>query len=160
MGEERIILVSVYVNVNWSYNSGHSQETSCVADMTPDATPYSISDLAQEFNLTTRAIRFYEDEGLLQPGRSGRRRVYGTRDRVRLKLILRGKRLGFSLSEVRDIIEMYDLDSGEAGQLSYFLEQIQQRREALEQQRHDIDLTLEELDNIESQCRGRLAALA
>ena len=128
--------------------------------MTPDATPYSISDLAQEFNLTTRAIRFYEDEGLLQPGRSGRRRVYDTRDRVRLKLILRGKRLGFSLSEVRDIIEMYDLDSGEAGQLSYFLEQIQQRREALEQQRHDIDLTLEELDNIESQCRGRLAALA
>ena len=128
--------------------------------MTPDATPYSISDLAQEFNLTTRAIRFYEDEGLLQPGRSGRRRVYGTRDRVRLKLILRGKRLGFSLSEVRDIIEMYDLDSGEAGQLSYFLEQIQQRREALEQQRHYIDLTLEELDNIESQCRGRLAALA
>ena len=128
--------------------------------MTPDATPYSISDLAQEFNLTPRAIRFYEDEGLLQPGRSGRRRVYGTRDRVRLKLILRGKRLGFSLSEVRDIIEMYDLDSGEAGQLSYFLEQIQQRREALEQQRHDIDLTLEELDNIESQCRGRLAALA
>ena len=128
--------------------------------MTPDTTPYSISDLAQEFNLTTRAIRFYEDEGLLQPGRSGRRRVYGTRDRVRLKLILRGKRLGFSLSEVRDIIEMYDLDSGETGQLRYFLEQIQQRREALEQQRHDIDLTLEELDNIESQCRGRLAALA
>ena len=126
--------------------------------MTPDATPYSISDLAQEFNLTTRAIRFYEDEGLLQPGRSGRRRVYGTRDRVRLKLILRGKRLGFSLSEVRDIIEMYDLDSGETGQLRYFLEQIQQRRKALEQQRHDIDLTLEELDHIESQ--GRLTALA
>ena len=128
--------------------------------MTPDAAAYSISDLAQEFNLTTRAIRFYEDEGLLQPGRSGRRRVYGTRDRVRLKLIVRGKRLGFSLSEVRDIIEMYDLDTGEAGQLRYFLEQIQQRREALEQQRHDIDLTLEELDNIESQCQGRLAALA
>ena len=128
--------------------------------MTPDAAAYSISDLAQECNLTTRAIRFYEDEGLLQPGRSGRRRVYGTRDRVRLKLIVRGKRLGFSLSEVRDIIEMYDLDSGEAGQLRYFLEQIQQRREALEQQRHDFDLTLEELDNIESQCQGRLAALA
>ncbi|HCK76713.1 MAG TPA: MerR family transcriptional regulator [Gammaproteobacteria bacterium] len=127
--------------------------------MIPDSTAYSISELAQEFNLTTRAIRFYEDEGLLQPGRKGRRRVYGTRDRVRLKLILRGKRLGFSLSEVRDIIEMYDLDSGEAGQLRYFLAQIQQRREALEQQRHDIDLTLEELDNIESQCQGRLAAL-
>ncbi|MDP6397900.1 MAG: MerR family DNA-binding transcriptional regulator [Arenicellales bacterium] len=136
------------------------EENPSGADMAADATTYSISDLAQEFNLTTRAIRFYEDEGLLQPGRSGRRRVYSARDRVRLKLILRGKRLGFSLSEVRDIIEMYDLDSGEAGQLRYFLEQIQQRREALNQRRHDIDLTLEELDTIESQCQGRLAALA
>ena len=128
--------------------------------MTPDATAYSISDLAQEFNLTTRAIRFYEDEGLLQPGRSGRRRVYSARDRVRLKLILRGKRLGFSLSDVRDIIEMYDLDAGETGQLRYFLDQIQERREALEQQRSDIDLTLKELDEIESQCQGRLASIS
>ncbi len=128
--------------------------------MTLDATAYSISDLAQEFNLTTRAIRFYEDEGLLQPGRSGRRRVYSARDRVRLKLILRGKRLGFSLSDVRDIIEMYDLDAGETGQLRYFLDQIQERREALEQQRSDIDLTLRELDEIESQCQGRLASIA
>ena len=128
--------------------------------MTPDATAYSISDLAQEFNLTTRAIRFYEDEGLLQPGRSGRRRVYSARDRVRLKLILRGKRLGFSLSDVRDIIEMYDLDAGETGQLRYFLDQIKERREALEQQRSDIDLTLKELDEIESQCQGRLASIA
>ena len=128
--------------------------------MTPDTTAYSISDLAQEFNLTTRAIRFYEDEGLLQPGRSGRRRVYSARDRVRLKLILRGKRLGFSLSDVRDIIEMYDLDAGETGQLRYFLDQIKERREALEQQRSDIDLTLKELDEIESQCQGRLASIA
>ena len=128
--------------------------------MTLDATAYSISDLAQEFNLTTRAIRFYEDEGLLQPGRSGRRRVYSARDRVRLKLILRGKRLGFSLSEVRDIIEMYDLDAGETGQLRYFLDQIQERRKALEQQRSDIDLTLRELDEIESQCQGRLASIS
>ena len=128
--------------------------------MTRDATAYSISDLAQEFNLTTRAIRFYEDEGLLQPGRSGRRRVYSARDRVRLKLILRGKRLGFSLSDVRAIIEMYDLDAGETGQLRYFLNQIQERREALKQQRSDIDLTLRELDEIESQCQGRLASLA
>ncbi|MBE30446.1 MAG: MerR family transcriptional regulator [Acidiferrobacteraceae bacterium] len=128
--------------------------------MTPDATAYSISDLAQEFNLTPRAIRFYEDEGLLQPGRNGRRRVYSVRDRVRLKLILRGKRLGFSLSDVRDIIEMYDLDAGETGQLRYFLDQIRERREALEQQRSDIDLTLKELDEIESQCQGRLASIA
>ena len=128
--------------------------------MTPDTTAYSISDLAQEFNLTTRAIRFYEDEGLLQPGRSGRRRVYSARDRVRLKLILRGKRLGFSLSDVRDIIEMYDLDAGETGQLRYFLDQIRERREALEQQRSDIDLTLRELDEIESQCQSRLASIS
>ena len=122
-------------------------------------TSYSISDLAREFGVTTRAIRFYEDEGLLWPGRSGRQRVYSTRDRVRLKLILRGKRLGFSLNEVGEIIDMYDSNPGEAGQLRYFLEQIRQRRETLKQQYHDIDVTLQELDTIESQCQDRLTAL-
>jgi DNA-binding transcriptional MerR regulator len=122
-------------------------------------TSYSISDLAREFGVTTRAIRFYEDEGLLRPGRSGRQRVYRTRDRVRLKLILRGKRLGFSLNEVGEIINMYDSNPGEAGQLRYFLEQIRQRRETLKQQYHDIDVTLQELDTIESQCQDRLTAL-
>ena len=121
---------------------------------------FSISDLAREFGVTTRAIRFYEDEGLLSPGRSGRQRVYTSRDHVRLKLIVRGKRLGFSLSEVREIIEMYDLDSGESVQLRYFLEQIKNRREALKQQRHDIELTLDELDSIESECKHRLSALS
>ena len=121
---------------------------------------FSISDLAREFGVTTRAIRFYEDEGLLSPGRSGRQRVYTSRDHVRLKLIVRGKRLGFSLSEVREIIEMYDLDPGESGQLRYFLEQIKKRREALQQQRHDIELTLDELDSIESECKHRLSALS
>ena len=121
---------------------------------------FSISDLAREFGVTTRAIRFYEDEGLLSPGRSGRQRVYTSRDHVRLKLIVRGKRLGFSLSEVREIIEMYDLDSGESGQLRYFLEQIKNRREVLKQQRHDIELTLDELDSIESECKHRLSALS
>ena len=120
---------------------------------------FSISELAKEFNVTTRAIRFYEDEKLLMPGRVGRQRIYSARDRVRLKLILRGKRLGFSLSEVREIIDMYDLDSGEAGQLRYFLERISQRRKTLEQQRHDIELTLKELDLIESQCQGRLSSI-
>ena len=121
---------------------------------------FSISDLAREFGVTTRAIRFYEDEGLLSPGRSGRQRVYTSRDHVSLKLIVRGKRLGFSLSEVREIIEMYDLDSGENGQLRYFLEQIKKRREALQQQRYDIELTLGELDSIESECKHRLSALS
>jgi DNA-binding transcriptional MerR regulator len=120
---------------------------------------FSISELAKEFDVTTRAIRFYEDEKLLMPGRVGRQRRDSARDRVRLKLILRGKRLGFSLSEVREIIDMYDLDSGEAGQLRYFLERISQRRKTLEQQRHDIELTLKELDLIESQCQGRLSSI-
>ena len=122
-------------------------------------TSYSISDLAREFGVTTRAIRFYEDEGLLRPGRSGRQRVYRTRDRVRLKLILRGKRLGFSLNEVGEIINMYDSNPGEAGQLRYFLEQIRQRRETLKQQQHDIDVTRQELDTIEAQCQDRLTTL-
>jgi DNA-binding transcriptional MerR regulator len=78
---------------------------------------------------------------------------------VRLKLILRGKRLGFSLNEVGEIIDMYDSNPGEAGQLRYFLEQIRQRRETLKQQYHDIDVTLQELDTIESQCQDRLTAL-
>ena len=123
-------------------------------------TSYSISDLAREFGVTTRAIRFYEDEGLLRPERSGRQRVYRTRDRVRLKLILRGKRLGFSLNEVGEIINMYDSNPGEAGQLRYFLEQICQRRDTLKQQHHDIDVTLQELDTIEAQCQDRLTSLS
>ena len=109
--------------------------------------------------MTTRAIRFYEDEGLLEPGRSGRRRVYSVRDRVRLKLLLRGKRLGLSLSEIGDIITMYDSEPGEAGQLHYFINKISARRTALKQQRDDIDVTLNELDAIEKQCRKTLTHL-
>ena len=128
--------------------------------MTLDATAYSISDLAQEFNLTTRAIRFMRMKDCFNRAGAAVDECTAARDRVRLKLILRGKRLGFSLSDVRDIIEMYDLDAGETGQLRYFLDQIQERREALEQQRSDIDLTLRELDEIESQCQGRLASIS
>ena len=114
---------------------------------------FSISELSQECDVTTRAIRFYEDEGLLEPQRQGRQRVYSSRDRVRLKLILRGKRLGFSLSEIGDIIDMYDSEPGEVGQLQYFIEKISVRRKTLKQQRDDIDVTLKELDSIEKQCR-------
>ena len=125
----------------------------------PGQEQFSISDLSQEFDVTTRAIRFYEDEGLLEPRRKGRRRVYTVRDRVRLKLILRGKRLGFSLSEIGDIITMYDSEPGEAGQLHYFINKISARRTVLKQQRDDIDVTLNELDAIEKQCRKTLARL-
>ena len=120
---------------------------------------FSISELAQEFDVTTRAIRVYEDEGLLEPHRQGRQRVYSSRDRVRLKLILRGKRLGFSLSEIGDIIDMYDSEPGEVGQLQYFIEKISVRRKTLKQQRDDIEVTLKELDSIEKQCRKSIIHL-
>ena len=120
---------------------------------------YGIADLAQEFDVTTRTIRFYEDQGLLSPERRGQTRVYLPRDRTRLKLILRGKRLGFSLSEVGEIIALYDTEPGEAGQLEFFLEKIRDRRAVLEQQREDIVVTLEELGVVEQRCRERLKQL-
>ena len=125
----------------------------------PTQEQFSISELSREFDVTTRAIRFYEDEGLLEPHRQGRQRVYSSRDRVRLKLILRGKRLGFSLSEIGDIIDMYDSEPGEVGQLQYFIEKISVRRKTLKQQRDDIDVTLKELDSIEKQCRKSITRL-
>jgi len=120
---------------------------------------FSISELAREFAITTRTIRFYEDEGMLAPLRRGRQRLYSQRERVRLKLILRGKRLGFSLAEIREIVDMYDAEPGEAGQLRHFLRKIDERRRELEQKRADIALTLRELADIKSRCRARLAEL-
>jgi len=121
---------------------------------------YTISGLANEFDITTRTIRFYEDEGLLKPDRIGRKRVYSRREYVRLKLILRGKRLGLSLSEIGEIIKLYNSDKGEAGQLESFLDSIRERRGVMKQQRADIDATLRELESIERRCRSRLKALA
>ena len=120
---------------------------------------YGIADLAQEFAVTTRTIRYYEDQGLLSPRRRGQTRLYSPRDRTRLKLILRGKRLGFSLSEVAEIIQLYDTEPGEGGQLDFFIDKIRERRASLEQQREDIDVTIEELDAVEQRCRDRLAQL-
>ena len=121
---------------------------------------HSISELAQEFDITTRTIRFYEDKGLLQPKRNGRQRIYSRRDYVRLRLILRGKRLGLSLSEISDTIELYDTDQGELGQLDSFLQTIRERRFALKQKRADIDVILSELQRIERRCRARLKTLS
>ena len=120
---------------------------------------YGITDLAQEFDVTTRTIRFYEDQGLLLPRRRGQTRVYAPRDRTRLKLILRGKRLGFTLSEVAEIIALYDTEPGEAGQLEFFLDKIAERRAMLEQQHEDIEVTPEELGVVEQRCRDRLGQL-
>lgn len=118
---------------------------------------YSISELAREFDLTTRAIRFYEAEGLLNPQRNGRVRRYSQRDHTRLKLILRGKRLGFSLEDVREMFELYDSAPGELAQLRHVLDKIEHRRQLLRQQMEDIQLTLHELREFEKQCRERLS---
>lgn len=117
---------------------------------------YSISDLSREFRVTTRAIRFYEDQGLLTPRRDGHNRIYGPRDRVRLKLILRGKRLGFSLREVGELLDLYDAPDGEAGQLRHFIHKIRERRGSLLEQRHDIEAVLAELDTLEHRCEQLL----
>lgn len=121
-----------------------------------DEARFTITELAREFGITTRAMRFYEAQGLISPARSGTSRIYSSRDRVRLKLVLRGKRLGFTLKEIANILDMYDAEPGETGQLQYMLDRLQEQRDILEKQRDDIDLTLAELDVIESQCRQRL----
>ena len=113
---------------------------------------YTIGDLSKEFGLTTRAIRHYEAEGLLAPSRDGQNRIYSARDRVHLKLILRGKRLGFSLKEIAELFEMYDAPNGEVSQLETFIEKMRQRRAALLKQRDDIERVLEELDELEERC--------
>jgi len=122
----------------------------------PARATYSISDLAREFALTTRAIRFYEDEGLLAPRRHGQSRIYGERERTRIKLILRGKRLGLALAEIREILDLYDSREGDRRQLARFLEVLEHRRRQLEVQRGDIDALLDEIAAIERDCRRRL----
>lgn len=121
---------------------------------------WTITELAAEFGVTLRAIRFYEEHGLLTPERRGRQRVFHKRDRVRLALVLRGKRLGFPLEEIKKIVGMYDAEPGEVGQLHYLLDQISIRRDELEQRRKDIDQTLAELDDLEHRCRADLARLS
>jgi DNA-binding transcriptional MerR regulator len=117
---------------------------------------YTISDLAREFALTTRAIRFYEDSGLLAPKREKRGRVYGERERVRLTLILRGKRLGLALSEIGELLDLYEVRRNEKAQLTTFLALLAERRTRLLQQREDIEIVLAEIEGIERDCRRRL----
>jgi len=119
-------------------------------------TTYTITELALEFGLTTRAIRFYEDHGLIAPSRAGRNRVYGNRDKVRLKLTLRGKRLGLTLSEIRELIDMYDAAKDERAQVERLQEVLSKRRSILEQQREDIEVVLVEIAAFEEQCRSFL----
>ena len=117
---------------------------------------YSISDLAREFDVTPRAIRFYEDHGLLAPRRDGQRRIYSPRDRTRLKLTLRGKRLGLALSEIRELIDMYEPGRDERPQLKRFLAVLESHKVSLLQQRADIEAQLSELQAFEKKIKKQL----
>lgn len=121
---------------------------------------YTITDLAKEFGVTTRTIRHYEDEGLLNPARQGQNRVFSGRDRVRLKLALRGKRLGFTLHEIKELFDLYDLSKDERHQLEMFLAKLERRKALLEQQREDIEVMLNEVEFFAAQCRRLLASEA
>ena len=118
---------------------------------------YTITELATEFGVTTRTMRHYEDEGLLNPRREGTSRLFSNRDRVRLKLALRGKRLGFSLAEIRELFDLYDQTRDEKRQLQEFIARLERRRAMLEQQREDIEVMLNEITFFENQCRKLLA---
>ena len=120
------------------------------------AETYGIAELAREFGVTARTIRHYEDEGLIAPLRDGQRRVYRPRDRTRLRLILRGRRLGFALAEVREIVDLYDAAPGEAGQLELLLAKIAGRRAELEAKRVDIEAALSDLEIVSENCHKRL----
>jgi DNA-binding transcriptional MerR regulator len=119
---------------------------------------YSITELAQEFDITTRTIRHYEDEGLLTPARDGMNRVFSNRDRVRLKLALRGKRLGFSLQDIKELFDLYDLARDEKQQLTEFMAKLERRKALLEQQRVDIEVMLNEISFFAGQCQRLMDA--
>ncbi|MBL0474379.1 MerR family DNA-binding transcriptional regulator [Aeromonas veronii] len=120
---------------------------------------YSISELAHEFDVTPRTIRYYEDEGLLTPLREGQTRIYNHRDKIRLKLTLRGKRLGFSLAEIRELFEMYDTDRSSKTQLHSMIQLIEEKRCALLQQLEDIQMVMTELEAAEQRCVNSLNSL-
>ena len=125
--------------------------------LTGGSESFTITELALEFDITARAIRFYEDVGLLTPQRVGRNRIYTQRDRTRLKLTLRGKRLGLSLLEIKQLVDMYDSPSDTAQQLTAFMAVLGDHRRQLEQQREDIEITLAEIAQHEARCHRVLA---
>ncbi len=120
---------------------------------------YSITELTREFGVSTRTLRFYEDEGLLHPERRGRTRLFRAADRRLLQEILRGRRIGFTIAEIREIIKVYKEPPGEVGQLTLMMKRIEEKRGELRQKRKDIEETLEELDHAEEACLTRLAEI-
>jgi DNA-binding transcriptional MerR regulator len=113
---------------------------------------FSVTELADELGITPRAVRFYETKGLIKPRRAGNTRVYTHRDRVRMQLILRGKRLGFTLADIKEYLDMYDVDPSQAKQMQLLLDKVNRRIDELLQQREDLETTLVELDEMRQQC--------
>ncbi|HEV7306494.1 MerR family DNA-binding transcriptional regulator [Ensifer sp.] len=120
---------------------------------------YSITELTREFGISTRTLRFYEDEGLIHPERRGRTRLFRPADRRLIQEILRGRRIGFTIAEIREIIQVYKDPPGEMGQLQLLMSRVEEKREELRQKRKDIEDTLTELDNVEEACLTRLAEI-
>ena len=117
---------------------------------------WTISELAEEFSITPRTLRFYEDQGIVSPSREGRTRIYHARDRARLKLALRGKRLGLPLAEICSLLDMYDGPGDTVPQLRHYLSALAKHREVLERQRQDLELTLAEIDQQQHECEALL----
>ncbi|GGY21069.1 MerR family transcriptional regulator [Paludibacterium paludis] len=126
--------------------------------MTNRERTYTISELSREFDVTTRTIRFYEDEGLIEPARDGQKRIYQRRDRVRLMLILRGKRIGLSLQEIRELFELYDAANDDEPQLQEFIRILGRREVQLQEQMKDIKEAMREISQLRRQCESWLKA--
>lgn len=124
-----------------------------------DEQTFSIGELAKMFDITPRSIRFYEEQGLLSPQRNGLTRVYLKKDKVRLKLILRGKRLGFSLAETKTLFNLYDSHQNSEAQLEFMLQMTEQKRAMIHQQLEDIKMLMTELDDVEARCKEELSEL-
>ncbi|WP_411035394.1 MerR family transcriptional regulator [Shinella sp. BYT-45] len=120
---------------------------------------YTITELTREFGVSTRTLRFYEDEGLINPERRGRTRLFRPADRRLIQEILRGRRIGFTIAEIREIIRVYKDPPGEVGQLELLMAKVSEKRDELRQKRRDIEETLAELDNVEEACLTRLAEI-
>lgn len=132
------------------------REVTLIAVCPMSAENWTISDLAREFDITPRTIRFYEDQGIVSPGRVGMQRIYSARDRTQLMLALRGKRLGLPLAQIRELIDMYESPTDTVPQLRHYLSVLAAKRNALAAQRHDIDETLAEIDTQQARCESLL----
>lgn len=130
-----------------------------IQELKQECDVFTISELAREFDITTRTIRFYEDKGLLSPERCGTKRIYNRSDRTRLKLVLRGKRLGFALADISVMIKLYDEPGGEVKQLDLMLDQLDSNRKLLHKQQEDLEMQLQEFNDIEERCHKRLKQL-